>query len=145
MVARPTPFARFTTADLANPGAFRWGHDALADPRRSRATPGKLVLLVDEITQSSAEYTAMAFRAAPGTLVIGSTTAAADGNISPIPLPGRLRTVFSGIGVFYPDKRPDPARRHRPRRRGQAHPRRHPRRQGRGPRRGPCAGSWRRE
>jgi C-terminal processing protease CtpA/Prc len=39
-------------------------------------------------------------------LVVGSTTAGADGNISQIVLPGGLRTVISGIGVFYPDRRP---------------------------------------
>jgi C-terminal processing protease CtpA/Prc len=38
--------------------------------------------------------------------VVGSTTAGADGNVSPFPLPGGLRTMISGIGVFYPDKRP---------------------------------------
>ena len=32
--------------------------------------------------------------------------AGADGNVSPIALPGGLRTAISGIGVFYPDKRP---------------------------------------
>ncbi|MBK7702455.1 MAG: hypothetical protein IPI34_05915 [bacterium] len=37
---------------------------------------------------------------------MGSTTAGADGNISPIVLPGGLRTMVSGIGVFYPDKTP---------------------------------------
>jgi C-terminal processing protease CtpA/Prc len=47
----------------------------------------------------------MAFRAAGG-IVIGSTTAGADGNVSNIPLPGGLRTMISGIGVFYPDRRP---------------------------------------
>jgi C-terminal processing protease CtpA/Prc len=67
---------------------------------------GKVVLLVDEVSQSQAEYTTMAFRAAPGTIVIGSTTAGADGNVSQIPLPGGLRTMISGVGVFYPDKRP---------------------------------------
>jgi C-terminal processing protease CtpA/Prc len=46
------------------------------------------------------------FRADPGAIVIGSTTAGADGNVSPIPLPGGLRTLISGIGVFYPDKTP---------------------------------------
>jgi C-terminal processing protease CtpA/Prc len=63
-------------------------------------------VLVDEVTQSQAEYTTMAFRAAPQTMVIGSTTAGADGNVSQIPLPGGLRTMISGIGVFYPDKTP---------------------------------------
>jgi C-terminal processing protease CtpA/Prc len=37
---------------------------------------------------------------------VGSTTAGADGNVSQIALPGGLRTAISGIGVFYPDKRP---------------------------------------
>ena len=48
----------------------------------------------------------MAFRSALNTLVAGSTTAGADGNVSPITLPGGLRTLISGIGVFYPDRTP---------------------------------------
>ena len=38
--------------------------------------------------------------------MVGSTTAGADGNVSRIPLPGGLHTMISGIGIFYPDKRP---------------------------------------
>jgi C-terminal processing protease CtpA/Prc len=64
------------------------------------------VILVDEMTQSSAEYHAMAFRAAPNAIVVGSTTAGADGNVSRIPLPGGLRAMISGIGVFHPDGSP---------------------------------------
>jgi C-terminal processing protease CtpA/Prc len=67
---------------------------------------GKVIILVDEVSLSQAEYTAMAFRAAPNAKVIGSTTAGADGNVSAIPLPGNLRSMISGIGVFYPDKKP---------------------------------------
>lgn len=67
---------------------------------------GKLVILVDETSLSQAEYTAMAFRSAPKAMVVGSTTAGADGNVSSIPLPGGLRTMISGIGIFHPDKRP---------------------------------------
>jgi C-terminal processing protease CtpA/Prc len=48
----------------------------------------------------------MAFRAAPRAVVVGSTTAGADGNVSRISLPGGLHTMISGIGVFYPDRRP---------------------------------------
>ena len=48
----------------------------------------------------------MAFRAAQGAIVVGSTTAGADGNVSFIPLPGGLRSTISGIGVFYPNKAP---------------------------------------
>jgi hypothetical protein len=65
-----------------------------------------IVILVDEVSQSQAEYTTMAFRVAPGARVVGSTTAGADGNVSAIPLPGGLRSMISGLGVFYPDKKP---------------------------------------
>jgi len=64
---------------------------------------GKLVVLVNENSQSQAEYTAMAFRAGKNTTIVGSTTAGADGNVSTIVLPGGLRTMISGIGVYYPD------------------------------------------
>ena len=64
------------------------------------------MILVDESSMSQAEYTAMAFRAAQGAVVVGSTTAGADGNVSPFALPGGVRTMISGIGVFYPDKTP---------------------------------------
>jgi len=47
----------------------------------------------------------MALRASPRAIVIGSTTAGADGNVSAFSLPGNLRTAISGLGVFYPDKR----------------------------------------
>jgi C-terminal processing protease CtpA/Prc len=104
-VSQPTEFARFTFSSAENPGAFTWTEPVSLSP----APPfysGSVVILVDETSQSQAEYTAMAFRSAPHALVVGSTTAGADGNISQIVLPGGLRTVISGIGVFYPDRRP---------------------------------------
>ncbi len=104
LVDRPTPFVISTSADLANPGAFHFETPDVLTPDRPHYA-GKVVILVDEITQSQAEYTAMAFRSSPQAWVIGSTTAGADGNVSPIPLPGGLRTMISGLGIFYPDKR----------------------------------------
>jgi C-terminal processing protease CtpA/Prc len=105
LVARKTPFARFTKSDLSNPGAFSWTPPLSLTPKAPHYG-GKIVILVDAITQSQAEYTAMALRAAPGAIVVGSTTAGADGNVSPFALPGGLRGMISGIGVFYPDFRP---------------------------------------
>jgi C-terminal processing protease CtpA/Prc len=67
---------------------------------------GKVAILVDETSQSQAEYTAMALRAMPNSIVVGSTTAGADGDVSLIHLPGQLSTLISGLGVFYPDHRP---------------------------------------
>lgn len=63
---------------------------------------GKIVIIINETTQSSAEYHTMAFRTAPKATVIGSTTAGADGDVTRIFLPG-ISTMISGIGVYYPD------------------------------------------
>lgn len=104
-VDQQTDFVRFTEGDLSNPGAFRWGAPLSLTPQQPRY-PGKIVILVDEMSQSQAEYTTMAFRSSPRAKVIGSMTAGADGNVSAIPLPGGFRSMISGIGVFYPDKKP---------------------------------------
>ena len=105
LVPEKTDFVRFTTGDLSNPGAFHWTPPLSLSPAMPHYS-GKVVILVDEVSQSQAEYTTMALRVAPGATVIGSTTAGADGNVSAIPLPGGLNSMISGIGIFYPDKRP---------------------------------------
>jgi C-terminal processing protease CtpA/Prc len=104
-VEKPTEFVRFTNGDLSNPGAFHWVVPLSLTPALPHYE-GKIVVLVDEVTQSQAEYTTMAFRSSPQTVVVGSTTAGADGNVSSIPLPGGFRGAISGIGVFYPDGKP---------------------------------------
>ena len=105
LVEANTPFARFTSCDLSNPGAFHWGNPLSLTPEKPHYA-GKIVILADESSLSQAEYTTMAFRAARGAIVVGSPTAGADGNVSPFALPGGVRTMISGIGVFYPDKKP---------------------------------------
>ncbi|MBE16138.1 MAG: peptidase S41 [Cytophagaceae bacterium] len=103
---RNTEFVKFTTVDPSNPGAFIMGKPLATGAGNKAEFQGKVVVLVNELSQSQAEYTAMAFRAAPNTTIIGSTTAGADGNVSRFNLPGGLRTMISGIGVFYPDGSP---------------------------------------
>ena len=66
--------------------------------------PGKILIPVDQRLMTQAEYTSMAFRSAHGAIVIGSTTSGADGNVSPLALPGGLHTMIGGIAVFYTDK-----------------------------------------
>jgi C-terminal processing protease CtpA/Prc len=105
LVDRPTEFVRFTIGSLETPGAFNFTPPLKLMPQDPHYA-GRVVILVDEISQSQSEYTTIAFRVKSGAVVIGSTTAGADGNLSTIPLPGGLRTAISGIGVFYPDKTP---------------------------------------
>lgn len=96
-----TPFVRFTAGSVNNPGMFTMG-PTVNIPKPESTYRGKVVVLVNELSQSQAEYTAMSFRAGANVTVLGSTTAGADGNVSRIFLPGGLRTMISGIGVHYP-------------------------------------------
>ncbi len=104
LVSTLTDFACFTRADPANPGAFAWTPSIALVPAEPHID-ARVAVLVDEASMSQSEYTTMAFRAA-GARIVGSRTAGADGNISRISLPGGLRGTMSGIGVFYPDRRP---------------------------------------
>ena len=103
--ARPVPFVRFSEPQPTCPGVFL--HTPVLSVPGTKALPyaGKVVILVNELSQSQSEYTAMALRAVPGATVVGSTTAGADGNVSTIILPGNITTMISGIGVYYPDGR----------------------------------------
>ena len=102
---KPTEFVTFTSTSLSKPGLFKFGEPLKVGVENSDYYKGKVVILINETTQSSAEYTTMALRVAPKATVIGSTTAGADGNVSAILLPGNIRTMISGIGVYYPDGR----------------------------------------
>jgi hypothetical protein len=104
-VDEPTPFALFTTGDAGNPGAFRWTGPVTLQPQTPRYT-GTVVILVDETSISQSEFTAMALRAGGDAIVVGSTTAGADGNVSVVPLPGGPTSSITGIGVFHPDRSP---------------------------------------
>ena len=81
------------------------GDNLAVGEKNKNAYTGKVIILINETTQSQAEYTTMAFRTAPHATVIGSTTAGADGNVSSFFLPGGISTMISGIGVYYPDGR----------------------------------------
>lgn len=93
---------------LALPGLFyrqeQWLFEDFGEvaARCTQPYKGRVILLVDEITQSNPEFQAMALQSCPQTLTIGSPTSGADGDIVWIPLPGQL-TSFSGVGTLYPD------------------------------------------
>lgn len=101
---RPVPFARSTQRDQSYPGRFLWQPADSVQASGPAAYPGRVVVLVNEKSRSLAEYTAMALRATPYCLLLGSQTAGADGNTSKIILPGGLNTLMTGIGIYYPDQ-----------------------------------------
>lgn len=101
-VSSSTPFVKFTSFSLDNPGEFLI-IEGPKIPKDEELFKGKLVVLVNEDSQSRSEYTVMALKAGNNTTVIGSQTAGADGSVSAIYLPGGLRTRISGNGIYYPD------------------------------------------
>ena len=97
------PFVKFATGSIEQPGTFKYAETLSVGKKNDDYYKGKVVILVDETSQSSSEYHAMAYKAHPNATVVGSTTAAADGNISMFFLPGNIYTGITGIGVYYPD------------------------------------------
>jgi C-terminal processing protease CtpA/Prc len=103
LMPNSTPFVKFTSGSLEKPGLFTYRKAIDVGKENTDYYKGKVVILVNETSQSSAEFHSMAYRVHPNAVVIGSTTAGADGDVSKISLPGGISTMISGIGVYYPD------------------------------------------
>lgn len=102
-LSKKTTYYTWRRADTSYPGKFfdenaEIGHD---NPDYYK---GKIVALVDEITQSQAETLTMMLKQNPTTKLIGSNTAGANGNVVFLNI-NEIKTGFSGLGAFYPDGR----------------------------------------
>lgn len=113
----PTQFAKMAFPNPSLPGNY-YGVDVFCSGRgwmkqigvseEDHITySGKVVLLMDEQTQSQGEFTVMSLRDAPNAVVIGSTSAGADGDVVTLRLPGvkgsNLKVDFTGVGVYTPE------------------------------------------
>jgi len=103
LLPEKTEFVRFSNGSVKKAGQFTLTKNINVGHKNKDYYKGKVIIIINETTQSQAEYTTMAFRTAPNAIVIGSTTAGADGDVSVFHLPGKIRTMISGIGVYYPD------------------------------------------
>jgi len=98
-------YAKCSIVNIDNPGEFTF--TPIHYIQNSGETyRGKVIVLVNEITLSSAEFFAMVFRSGVNSTIIGSRTAGSLGAVSSISLPGGLGTGFTGIGFYYPDGTP---------------------------------------
>lgn len=101
--SKPVSFVKASVGSAVTPGLFiLQGGDEFGDYNPNNYK-GTTVVLVNEKTMSAAEFATMLFRSINNVIIMGSTTAGADGDISRIFLPGGLISNFSGIGVYYPD------------------------------------------
>jgi hypothetical protein len=103
LVPDSTSFVKFTYSSVSQPGFFEFTKSLKVGGQRRDIYKGKVIILVNETSQSLSEFCTMAYRVIPNALVIGSTTAGADGNVSQFFLPGGITTFITGIGVYYPN------------------------------------------
>jgi carboxyl-terminal processing protease len=102
ITSKEREFYKATYADLDYPGKFIWtepyksGNDELKYFK-------KVILLVDENSQSQLEYTAKCLQTGDNVTTIGSQTSGADGNVVVFNMVGGFKTQISGVGIFYPD------------------------------------------
>lgn len=95
-------FVKFIEPDLSYYGKFKWRDGMIINPIKNEYYKGVVILLVNEETQSAAEFSTMLLQIGDNVITIGSQTAGADGNISKIEFLG-FKSFISGIGVYYPD------------------------------------------
>ena len=103
LLPKKNAFVKFSSPEINYPGYFKFGKAVENGGNHKDYYKGKVVILINEITQSQAEFTTMSFRNAPKAIVVGSTTAGADGDMSFFSLPGGIKTGMSGLGIFYPN------------------------------------------
>ena len=63
----------------------------------------KVVVIVNESTQSQAEDHTFFYYLAPQVTIIGSKSAGANGAVFSVPLPGGIKMTMTGLGMYYPD------------------------------------------
>ena len=109
----PKQFASMSFQNRAVPGSFLVQNNLLSgagvmkknhmSKKEYPAYHGKVVILMNETSQSQSEFTVMALRQSPNAVVVGSPSIGADGNVVKISLPGRVNMYMSGLGVFTPE------------------------------------------
>lgn len=96
-------FSKLTQPDVTYPGTFYWYYDNLGLASNPTYYKGKIIILVNQETQSSAEFCSMIFRAMPDAIVMGSQTAGTDGNVTYFRISQDVHTMFTTLGVYYPN------------------------------------------
>lgn len=103
--AKPKEYASYTIQDLKFPGKFLWDKVRPAGENNKNPYSGKIIILVNEKTQSQAESIVMALQTIDNSVTVGSQTSGSNGNVSVIPMVFEgMEAWISGIGFYYADK-----------------------------------------
>jgi hypothetical protein len=96
-------FAKLAYPDVTYPGTFYWYYAHVGIQNNLTPYAGHVILLTNEVTQSSSEYSCMRFEQLPNVTKVGCHTAGADGNITQFSLSSDMLFGFSSLGVYYPN------------------------------------------
>lgn len=100
---KETDFYTAIYPDLNYPGKFIKKPGYKVGNKTDQYFKGKVILLVNESTQSHGEFTAMCLQTGNNVITVGSQTAGADGDITTFEMIEGNKTRCSGIGIFYSD------------------------------------------
>jgi C-terminal processing protease CtpA/Prc len=109
IVQKPLQFVIVSKASQAVPGTFIKSSERIVDASSYDKSKGiynydrNVVVLMDENSVSSSEYTIMSFRTGKNVTVMGEESIGADGNVAYLPLPGQMSMRFTGMGVYTPE------------------------------------------
>ena len=99
--AEETPFCRAISISPTIPGAYLTNYIETSGGKQVPYHYEKpVVILMNERTQSLAEYTIMMFRDGHNTIVIGSNSVGSDGNLAYLYGPEGNILQFSGVGIL---------------------------------------------
>ncbi|MDO7206035.1 S41 family peptidase [Paraclostridium bifermentans] len=85
------------------PGEFIFAKDQVINPDDKKHYKGKVIILMNERSQSQSEFTVMALRKGTKAKVIGSNSIGTDGDATEVYLPGGVKTFITGLGVYNED------------------------------------------
>jgi len=101
----PQQAIKFLKPDLTYPGRFVWLKPERYGNKNPSAYTGKVIILVNEETQSRAESFVMVPQTAKNAVTVGRQTSGADGNVIDYTFFDENTSWITGLGVFYPDGR----------------------------------------
>jgi hypothetical protein len=95
----------FTKPNVLSPGLYEIKETIPVGKENDDFYKRKVVILVNEYTQSAGELHSMCFRLAPNAVMLGSKTTGADGDATDVYFPGGVIGRITGVGIYYPDGR----------------------------------------
>ncbi|CEP90297.1 carboxyl-terminal protease [[Clostridium] sordellii] len=104
LMPKEVTFAKVSIPNQSVPGEFILTEDLKVGSNNKNYYKGKVVILMNERSQSQSEFTVMSLRNAPNAKVIGSDSIGTDGNVANFSLPGGVSTLITGIGIYNSDK-----------------------------------------